>query len=118
MPESVTDRPTRSHEQVFLLTKAERYFYDADAIREPPTMSTVTGNTTWLCPDCGAANAVPTRSEPWPVCWRCRQPALRGRPRYRARPLPNRTIQSFRLQGAQHLAVPQRSHAYRLKPPL
>jgi hypothetical protein len=31
----VTDRPTKSHEYVFLLTKAERYFYDADAIVEP-----------------------------------------------------------------------------------
>jgi len=35
MPESVTDRPTRSHEYVFLLAKSARYFYDADAIREP-----------------------------------------------------------------------------------
>jgi DNA modification methylase len=35
MPESVTDRPTRSHEQVFLFSKQERYFYDAEAIREP-----------------------------------------------------------------------------------
>jgi hypothetical protein len=35
MPESVTDRPTKSHEYVFLLSKSERYFYDADAIREP-----------------------------------------------------------------------------------
>jgi DNA modification methylase len=34
MPESVTDRPTKSHEYLFLLTKSERYFYDADAIRE------------------------------------------------------------------------------------
>ncbi len=34
MPESVTDRPTKSHEYVFLFTKAERYFYDAEAIRE------------------------------------------------------------------------------------
>lgn len=34
MPESVTDRPTRSHEYVFLLTKSARYFYDQDAIRE------------------------------------------------------------------------------------
>src|SRR3990167_3417175 len=34
MPESVTDRPTRSHEQVFLLTKAERYFYDHEAVKE------------------------------------------------------------------------------------
>ena len=35
MPESVTDRPTRAHEYIFLLAKAKRYFYDADAIREP-----------------------------------------------------------------------------------
>lgn len=34
MPESVTDRPTSAHEHVFLLTKRERYFYDAGAIRE------------------------------------------------------------------------------------
>lgn len=34
MPEAVKDRPTRSHEQVFLLTKSPRYWYDADAIRE------------------------------------------------------------------------------------
>lgn len=35
MPESVTDRCTKSHEYIFLLTKAERYFYDAEAIKEP-----------------------------------------------------------------------------------
>jgi len=34
MPESVTDRPTKSHEYIFLLTKAANYFYDADAVRE------------------------------------------------------------------------------------
>jgi DNA modification methylase len=35
MPESVADRPTRAHEFVFLLAKAPRYFYDAEAVREP-----------------------------------------------------------------------------------
>ena len=35
MPESVTDRPTKSHEYLFLLSKAERYYYDAAAIAEP-----------------------------------------------------------------------------------
>lgn len=35
MPESVTDRPTKAHEYVFLLAKNEDYFYDADAIAEP-----------------------------------------------------------------------------------
>ncbi len=34
MPESVTDRPTKSHEYVFLLSKRARYFYDAEAVRE------------------------------------------------------------------------------------
>ena len=37
MPESVTDRPTKAHEYLFLLTKGPRYFYDADAIRDPAT---------------------------------------------------------------------------------
>ena len=35
MPESVTDRPTKSHEYLFLLTKSANYFYDAEAIKEP-----------------------------------------------------------------------------------
>lgn len=35
MPESVTDRPTSAHEYLFLLSKNERYYYDAEAIREP-----------------------------------------------------------------------------------
>jgi len=35
MPESVTDRCTKSHEYIFLLSKSSRYFYDADAIKEP-----------------------------------------------------------------------------------
>lgn len=35
MPESVKDRPTRSHEYLFMFTKGERYFYDREAIAEP-----------------------------------------------------------------------------------
>ena len=35
MPESVQDRPTKAHEYIFLLTKNQRYYYDADAIKEP-----------------------------------------------------------------------------------
>jgi DNA modification methylase len=34
MPESVRDRCTKAHEYVFLLTKSERYYYDADAVSE------------------------------------------------------------------------------------
>ncbi len=35
MPESITDRPTKAHEYIFLLTKNQHYFYDADAVKEP-----------------------------------------------------------------------------------
>ena len=35
MPESVTDRPTKSHEYIFLLSKSRRYYYDGEAIKEP-----------------------------------------------------------------------------------
>ncbi len=40
MPESVTDRPTKAHEYIFLMTKSSKYFYDAEAIKEK-----VTGNS-------------------------------------------------------------------------
>ena len=39
MPESVADRPTKAHEYLFLLAKSERYFYDADAIKEQAVYS-------------------------------------------------------------------------------
>lgn len=47
MPESVTDRPTKSHEYIFLMSKNAKYFYDADAISEPST-----GRERWFG-DCG-----------------------------------------------------------------
>jgi DNA modification methylase len=37
MPESVTDRPTKAHEYIFLLAKSRTYYYDAAAIAEPST---------------------------------------------------------------------------------
>ena len=39
MPESVKDRPTKAHEYIFLLAKQPRYYYDADAVREPAVYS-------------------------------------------------------------------------------
>lgn len=41
MPESVTDRPATSHEKIFLLTKSAKYFYDAEAVKEPVAEATV-----------------------------------------------------------------------------
>lgn len=40
MPESVNDRPTKSHEYIFLLSKSDRYYYDADAIKEKASSNT------------------------------------------------------------------------------
>lgn len=40
MPESCSDRPTKSHEYIFLLTKSANYYYDAEAIAEPCSQST------------------------------------------------------------------------------
>lgn len=34
-PESVKDRPTRSHEYIFLFSKSEKYYYDWEAVKEP-----------------------------------------------------------------------------------
>jgi len=49
MPESVTDRPTKAHEYIFLLTKNERYYFDQDAVREPPQRNVEVG---WKDSDC------------------------------------------------------------------
>lgn len=48
MPESVTDRCTKAHEYLFLLTKSERYYFDADAIKE---QAVTTGDTRHLRTD-------------------------------------------------------------------
>ena len=45
MPESVTDRCTKSHEYIFLLTKSERYFYDAEAVKEKAVSKIVAGGS-------------------------------------------------------------------------
>ena len=42
MPESVRDRPTSAHEKIWLITKNKKYYYDADAIREPVAEATIT----------------------------------------------------------------------------
>ena len=43
MPESIKDRPTRSHEYIFLLSKSLRYYYDAAAIAEPALYPVASG---------------------------------------------------------------------------
>ncbi len=64
MPESVTDRPTKSHEYLFLLSKSERYYFDAEAVRELSSRSyyewTEGGNAHYKAA-VGNANSAPKR---------------------------------------------------------
>lgn len=41
MPESVKDRPTRSHESIFMLTKQPQYYFDMEAVKEPVGSATL-----------------------------------------------------------------------------
>ena len=45
MPESVTDRPTSSHEHILMLTKSARYYWDASAVRERTDFAGATDST-------------------------------------------------------------------------
>lgn len=50
-PESVKDRPTRSHEYLFLFSKSEKYYYDYEAIKEPAVLDsgkTKNKRTVWF----------------------------------------------------------------------
>lgn len=69
MPESVTDRPTKAHEYLFLLRKSAQYFYDAAAIREPASDAMLQqvaqgydGESTKLFEVAGAQNGSDTKS--------------------------------------------------------
>jgi len=58
MPESVTDRPTKSHEYLFLLSKSQNYFYDHDAVKEKSSERSVGGeyrNPSYM-KKCGSRN--------------------------------------------------------------
>lgn len=48
MPESVTDRPTKAHEYLFLLAKSDRYYYDTEAIAEPRISTGNAGVAGWV----------------------------------------------------------------------
>jgi DNA modification methylase len=59
MPESVTDRPSKAHEYIFLFTKSEDYFYDQDAIREPYSPDSLPRALRGVSPDNKWKDAVP-----------------------------------------------------------
>ena len=67
MPESVKDRPTKAHEYVFLLSKSQKYFYDADAISETATTAGKIGGLTPYAADAAgkprSGNMIPERGK-------------------------------------------------------
>ena len=64
MPESVTDRCTKAHEYLFLLSKSDRYFFDAEAIKEPSRGREKFGNSRAIVhadrQDCDRQDMTPT----------------------------------------------------------
>jgi DNA modification methylase len=58
MPESVTDRPTKSHEYLFLMSKSARYYFDQEAVREAPAPYERPGGTAPWTADSGHTNGV------------------------------------------------------------
>lgn len=63
MPESVTDRPTKAHEYVFLLTKSARYYYDAEAIKEKSGFEAGTIRRAFTSPRATAMGRNPSGNE-------------------------------------------------------
>jgi site-specific DNA-methyltransferase (cytosine-N4-specific) len=65
-PESVKDRPTRSHEYVFLFSKSERYYYDSQSVRGPNdrNLRSVWDINTYPLPDAHFATFPPALVEP------------------------------------------------------
>jgi len=57
MPESVTDRPTKSHEYIFLLSKSARYYYNSEAIKEPAECGRLRGSGPMVKPGTGRNDA-------------------------------------------------------------
>ncbi len=69
MPESIADRPTKSHEYLFLLAKSERYYYDAEAIREGDSGKSAGNNVRKLRVDHGGNAALANAHQGFSVPW-------------------------------------------------
>lgn len=78
MPESVQDRPTRAHEQIFLLSKNATYFYDFDAVLEP-----VAGSSH------ARGSGVNPKAAKWPAGWSAEEGRHDGIPTGKYRPKQN-----------------------------
>ena len=75
MPESVTDRCTKAHEYVFLLTKNAKYYYDVDAVRRPLKPKTYTAFGTSYRPQ-GNDGLGKVKSDNWGSSLKTKKPRL------------------------------------------
>ncbi len=68
MPESVTDRCTKSHEYIFLLSKLPRYYFDAKAIAEPHSQASLErAERSWKPSSRNEVNKAPNETARWRV---------------------------------------------------
>jgi DNA modification methylase len=70
MPESIRDRPTKSHEYLFLLAKSEGYYYDAEAIREGDAGVSAGNKTRKLRADHGGNPSLKNAHQGFSVPWK------------------------------------------------
>lgn len=101
MPESVTDRPTRAHEYVFLLAKSARYFYDAAVIAEP--VAEQRPITTWV--ERKAAGEPMRRGDPGESGHVTRTATLSSNPTRNKRTVWTISTQSY--SGAHYATMPE-----------
>lgn len=77
MPESISDRPTKAHDYLFLMTKSARYYYNKDAIMEPATGGAHTRGNSGVNPKAVGKNEQSTdrRRRGFNTRWKVRQNA-------------------------------------------
>jgi DNA modification methylase len=102
MPESVTDRCTKAHEYLFLLSKSPRYYFDAEAMREPAVAQTPAGNG--FAGRQGGAAHMPMSggagsSEPWRP--RSKRDTFKREGSKRAQAIPGQSVGTHRPDRAE-----------------
>jgi DNA modification methylase len=100
MPESVTDRCTKSHEYLFLLSKSPRYYYDAEAIKEPAAASSVARLSQDVANQQGS-NRVPGKTNGPMKAVRSKANSFKREGSKREQPIPGQAVGTHRPDRAE-----------------
>jgi DNA modification methylase len=98
MPESVTDRCTKAHEYLFLLSKSERYYFDAEAIAEPLAAASIVRLAQDVDNQAGS-DRVPGKTNGTMKAvggWRSARDNFKREQSKRAQPIPGQTVGTHR----------------------